>query len=363
MRKIIFISKVPISSFPRLFGIPLSLSNLGYSVIIIAPGELPEILENKNKILFEKINIADFNIRYLRKIFLWFSFRISVIKKLQNYKEDNVLWLSSADSAIPLFGFINTYEFILQINELYDKVPFYKFMLKRISKYARSVVVPEINRAFIIKVWFNLKNVPHVLPNKPNYLLLESPSLTIDEKNRIDEINIFIGERKMILYLGIIANDRKFEGVVNFVKESQDYCLVLIGKDLGYLKEINNDSEKILYGGYFTPPAHLEIVKSAHICLMAYDTTSLNNIYCAPNKIWEYTLYNKPILSQTLPVIEAIFDKYKIGVCCDLNILSEVKIAINEIDDSYNVLQNNTEIFFNSINIESDIKSIIHSNI
>src|SRR5690606_29023610 len=76
------------------------------------------------------------------------------------------IWLSSADTAMPLIGKIYQYPFILQINELYDKYFIYRYFLKKISKYATSIVVPEYNRANIIQVWYKLDKLPFVLPNK-----------------------------------------------------------------------------------------------------------------------------------------------------------------------------------------------------
>ena len=147
--------------------------------------------------------------------------------------------------------------------------------------------------------------------------------------------------------------------MINFIAKNEDFCLVLLGKDLGYLDEITHDQENVFYAGFLSPPLHLEVTKLSHICLMAYDSTSLNKIYCAPNKIWEYAQYGKPIISQKLPGIESTFLRFKFGECCDLNEYLNVKNSILKIEANYSEYSRNALKFYKGFEFEEAIKDIL----
>ena len=358
MKKILIVNKTQFDTFPPLLSLKKAFNELDFCVDVLT-------VRNSDKSIFRKEEKC-YEIKLHKKVFfisslVWYFKFLFKLKEILN-NNYQFIWIEGGDT-ISLFGlfFKPKKNYILQLSELYDKVPFYKFLIGLSVNKFNTVVVPEINRAFIFKVWFKMNKIPLILPNKPNYDNLNlKTNNTLNDQEIINAIVKFVGNRKMLLYQGLIANDRKFNGVVDFVKDSPDYCLVLIGKNIGYLEEINNDCENVYYAGFFTPPSHLEVTKLAHICIMSYDTTSLNKVYCAPNKMWEYTKFNKPILSQNLPGVELIFNKYLIGEVCDVNDLNNVTNSIIKIDENYLKYAENSFKFYNSINYKEEVSHILN---
>jgi hypothetical protein len=357
--KILIIHKGQFDTFPPLLSVKKALNDLGYSVDVLTTSNSNKNLFNNEEHCFiiprsGRIPMISFVFWYFRYLLM-----INTLVK-RNYE---FIWIEGGDT-LALFGaFIKVKskdKFIVQVSELYDKLPIYKFMIGKVIIRFGKIVMPEINRAYIYKVWFSLDKLPYVLPNKPYYKTETKEKKALrDLKIMEDKIQQFANGRKIILYQGVIATDRKFSGVVDFVANDDDFCLILLGRDNGYLTELTADTDNVFYAGFISPPLHLEITKLAFICLMAYDTTSLNKIYCAPNKIWEYSMTGKPILSQDLPGIDSLFNKYNFGQCCDVNDVRSVKAAIQMLSNDYEEKCTNATFFSESFDYLNNLNLIL----
>src|SRR5690606_7709514 len=209
---------------------------------------------------------------------------------------NTVLWFGTADSAIALTGKYKQIKYVLSVLELYDKYPFYLKGLSRIIGGASAVIACEDTRARIMKVWWDLPTLPYVLPNKPyaHPKEIEKSANSPELEKAISQIR----NQKVILYQGIISADRDLSTLAHALNEAEsDYLLVLMGKTFyNGVEKIKSIYNKTLYLGYFPAPQHLNITKYATIGVANYDDTSLNNLFCAPNKIYEYTGFGIPVL-------------------------------------------------------------------
>ena len=122
------------------------------------------------------------------------------------------------------------YKNILQLMELaqYGYI-YHKSFRFPIDKYARQswkTVVPEINRAYIQKVWWDLEKTPYVLPNKP--FDINSGPLTMAADEAVQKMKQ--EKRRIVLYLGGIYTDRNFESFANAIDKMEGYVLYIVGK-------------------------------------------------------------------------------------------------------------------------------------
>jgi glycosyltransferase involved in cell wall biosynthesis len=359
-----FISKIPLSNFPRLISIPYALTKLGHEVTIIAPGELPEILLKNEKIKLRRINVKSGASDPLTKIITWITYRFEVFRVVKNLNLNDIFWLSSADSAIPLVGKINKYNFILQINELYDKYPAYRFFLHKLSKYATTIVVPEYNRANIFQVWFKLTNTPIILPNKS---ILPDREIVInkDVQNAINKINELksVGY-KILIYQGMIEKRRNLNNLLEILHELPfKVFLVLMGKNFGMVEKYKNKYENILFVPFINPPSHLQITKLADIGILYYNPDELNQIFCAPNKTWEYSKYGIPFISNDIPGMRIATKFYKAGISCNFNRKDELKNSIIEIIKNHSEYSQNAIKMYNDLDYMQIIAKIIDNTI
>ena len=286
-------------------------------------------------------------------------------------KESDYLW-TPTDTTVRFLGdTVLKYKHIMQLMELIPGKCLsinYGLMKFPIAKYAQNavkVVVPEINRAYIQKTWWDLKETPMVLPNKPYNNIDES-----EIENGIDSQSIETIKnetRKIILYLGGICPDRSLENYAEAVTRlGDDFCLYIVGRPMGAKEEeiLGNLIKKysnVVYLGFFKAPSHLFFAKYAYIGLLPYKTTNemknisaLNALYCAPNKIYEYAKYGVPMVGSDVIGLLLPFEKYNIGVCTKDEVQCIVDALIT-VDRSHATMSQNCHIFYE----DTDFKKIV----
>ena len=70
----------------------------------------------------------------------------------------------------------------------------------------------------------------------------------------------------------------------------EEYTLLLMGIDKYHsVDKIKEIYDKVEYVSYIPAPYHLEITSYAHIGIVFYRDDCLNKVFCAPNKIYEYS--------------------------------------------------------------------------
>lgn len=298
----------------------------------------------------------------LHKAYNRISRIIKYRKFVKNYLVNNaydVVWVATADTVLHLRGIIEKHNFILNLFELYDTFPVRLKWLHHLSAYARNIVVPEINRANIFRVWFNLPETPFVIPNKPS----EHPCC----KNlSVDQIGNTILEhisKKIILYQGHIIEERRLDAICEAISQLPDYCLVLMGKETDYLVDLKSRFPFIIHQNYVSPPLHLNITSHAHIGIVTYTYESLNNIFCAPNKIWEYAGFGIPMLGNNIPGLQSTIGASQAGICVDTDRVGEILNAIQAIDSEYEFYSKKALAFYHSVSINEMYKDVIYQSL
>ena len=364
--------------YPPTINLIECLLNNDYKVHLVAEGVLdlsPIILEN------EKFSYTEIKEVKNNNIFLRLKKRKIKTKGYRDALKDtldgDIVWTVNPSVVRTLGKNLLKYSnrHVMQLMELTDKYPmfrgakFLKFDIKYYAQNAWKLVVPEENRAYIQKVGWNLEKLPYVLPNKP--YCLKSGEITDDMIPVIEEMKK--EKRKKIIYLGVISTDRDLQSFAEAIeKVKEDYCLYLFGKFRGEgieeFKKLCNSYSSLKYMGFFNPPKHLEFLKYADIALVPYKPgeiegngfTILNALYCAPNKIYEYAGCSIPMIGTDVLGLKEPFEKYNIGVCCkDLKPETIIE-AIKYVDANHDQMVINSKIFFDSVDLDYIINSIIN---
>nr|WP_297763540.1 hypothetical protein [uncultured Butyrivibrio sp.] len=358
-----------IIEFPPVVTLIRTLSRQGHEVILISRGInlLPaEVL--KSKIEFHELGVDD-----QKKGILGIAEKLQLIRLTKKTVEEcmvgaDVLWTTSANTLKALRGHVNKYKNVMQLMELVDELFLYhghfRLSIKKIAQKSWKIVVPEINRAFIEQSWWGLDTLPYVLPNKPfdlNCGELSADALAAIELMKKDK-------RKKIIYLGGIWPDRDLSGFAETIKNMSDYALYIVGKAYGigekHLKILVNKYDAI-YLGEYKAPQHLAFLNYARIGLLPYkasksfDVSPLNALYCAPNKIYEYSGFGIPMIGSYVPGLIMPFEKYNIGYCCDSDNLEMIEYAIQQIDANYEVMSNNCKRFYDATDTDHIVSDIL----
>ena len=148
----------------------------------------------------------------------------------------------------------------------------------------------------------------------------------------------------------------------------KEYVLVAMGAGSEMYDNLKNkyQGDRIIFIPFIKPPFHLEITRTAHIGVLSYFPrpynigSVINPIYCAPNKIYEYAKYGKPMLSNDIPGLHYIFTQYHCGECVNYPMTPHsIAKAIERIDLDYESYSNGVSEFYKSGDIVNIIKKIL----
>lgn len=353
--KIIVIRKDAISEIPPLISVADILADLGHAVHVITSEVSEPIQKNfaSKGITYELLNMTGSKSTF-GKVIQYLYFR-KVAKRLLDRLNFDLLWIEDAHTILSLGVFVKKFKYVLQISELYDND---KRLIKAIGRLiddAELVFMPEYNRSVMYQSWFKLKKRPIVLPNKPYF---------VPNNDEIDEIKIkyqscfdAIGRKKIILYQGYIHPLRTID---NFIKAAtklgDEFLFVVMGKDnFGLIDRYKSLNKNLLHIDFIPAPDYLAITSMAYIGILSYDSLHLNNAYCAPNKIYEYGAFAKPMVGNDIPGLR-VLEQQHAGLVVDNTDVDAIADAYRKIDGDYENYSRGSYALFD----ETDNKETIY---
>ena len=357
-------------AFPPVINLTEILLSHGHTVYFVG--------YNVNKMPIEILNDPDFIYtdiplvcgKGIKKKFKRGIERIIIARKaVEGYmKKAEYLWTTTDLSCRSLGKILFKYRHIMQLMELNLWYPYIqglkypKFPIDEYGRRAWKMVEPEQNRAYIHKVIWKLPKTPYVLPNK-NY--------KIDPGEIINEIKPALQkmkneERKIIFYLGALVKDRNFLPFMDAIEKIKDeYCFYIAGPvscdSKEYYQKLFKKYEATKYLGMFPAPKHLHLLKYAYIGLLPYQPgnstrpyiSELNALYCAPNKIFEYSGYGIPMIGTDVIALKQPFEKYDMGLCIKDFSSNEIIKAIKNIENRYDEMARKCKRYYQDINLDN----------
>ena len=186
------------------------------------------------------------------------------------------------------------------------------------------MVVAEQNRAWILRVRSGSLARFFVIPNRP------LDDMVADGQSQQVARAVFLRYggspscTKFLIYQGCFDRSRCLDSVIGAFKRlpGPDVGLLLMGADpseplcRSLMLSCQTDS-RIAFVPRLPPPTHLGVAPGCVAGILLYAPTALNNIYCAPNKLYEYAAAGLGMILPNYPGIEALNREYRIGCVCD----------------------------------------------
>lgn len=292
------------------------------------------------------------------------AFRRHFIKLVRSLMHDEVVvWIVGIDCLRALRGlpYHNVLRYVVHVLELYDCFPFYRMLMRRFLPHAAIVVVPEESRAFIIRSWCNLQETPVILPNKPiahpRKLCLELTD--VKARSAFEKIP---EDAHIVLYQGGIYKERDIRTVAKAVYSmGHPWRFLALGKSSAdFIDRVKEICPDLVHISFIPPPCHLEVTSHAHIGIATYDFSSLNNVFCAPNKIWEYAGFGIPILFNDNPGLRHTVQLHGAGKSADFSDPQEIQDCLLEIEGDYNSYSERASEMFDSVDLDQISNKIIN---
>lgn len=279
----------------------------------------------------------------------------------QHIRSDTVLWCGTADTAIALAPHLRRQRYVLNVLELYDTYPFYRRWLARLSPGACAVVASEFHRAWIMKSWWGLEQLPFVMPNK-TYAHPRTRG-TVGSTSATRSAIAALGNRRVLLYQGLITADRDLSSLAEALASvNSEYCLALMGTESGdAVSRLKRIYDHTVYLGYIPAPLHLEVTSHAHIGIANYQAININNVFCAPNKTYEYAGFGIPVLANDVPGLRETVGAAGAGLCTQFHDRVGVLQALQTIDESYEAYAQDAAIFFDCTDNNATLASIVET--
>ncbi|MCE7909239.1 MAG: hypothetical protein DYH02_12860 [Candidatus Omnitrophica bacterium COP1] len=262
----------------------------------------------------------------VQKAFMWLESFWVLYKQKRSFKP-TCLWFHLGHVFIiqAFIPFLKTgVSIAVQVHELVSYSRFLFMLANRLIRKAEIVILSEKNRAFIIKEFSRSRARFIIIPNRP----LEDAIPAEGSKSATRQIFQSHGGsdqcREFLIYQGIFTDDRCLVEIVSAFHSFQrdDVGLILMGGTLesGFvnnLRKICHSDKRVVIIGHIPPPDHLSITKGCYAGIALYAPTRLNQIYCAPNKIYEFAACGIGMILPDFPGMAEIAYKHHIAVLCN----------------------------------------------
>lgn len=371
--KIIVVHILPIHKYPPTFSILHALNDLGHEVQLITTN-----MSSSSKSICESLNIdvinleTKYNIKsnLLIKFIEMFKIKKAIWDIIENENDNNTLiWVFDNSIKFMKKAFINK-RYIVHFFELYDelryykKLPYPKINQKLVCRNAVKVIHCEYNRSFIAMAKLRLKRLPVTIPNKPYYNISFNKNSEITTSKEIRSLMEKLEGKKIILYQGLLTSERPLEEYIKAVEKlGEDYAFVVLSGGKNIYEGLN--STNYYFIPFINPPYHLEITSHAYIGILSYYPTynevssPLNALYCAPNKLYEYSMFGIPMVGNNIPGLTIPFEKFNCGITVEEVIEDEIINAIKNIENDYKQMSLNSKSLYSSV----DVKKIINKEV
>lgn len=181
---------------------------------------------------------------------------------------------------------------------------------------ADLVIAARPERAQLMAEHYDLPAVPLVIGN-----FAELDSSSPDEREPADlPEQLREGDHECLyLYQGHVAEERELSRFVEAMKFLPDsHCLLVVGggPDVEYLQDLSAKlgvSRRVFFTGRVSRDAVGALMRRSDIGLLSYSWNGPNNIYCTPNKVFEYAIAGLPMVATEQPPIREYFSGSEIG--------------------------------------------------
>ena len=195
--------------------------------------------------------------------------------------------------------------------------PLWRVLERVVCRRSARVIVPEVNRAGILHREYGAKQLPLVVRNIP-----ADPAPYRRSSALRKQLEISCHDT-VVLYQGLFAATRCLLPLLHaFEQLPGSYHLVLAGEgDPAYTQEIERAGAALpgrIHRLAWMPPDELrDITAGASVGVLLYSREGRNNVYAAPNKLYEYLFAGLPLVSSEFPGLRSVIEKGGYGACAD----------------------------------------------
>lgn len=282
-----------------------------------------------------------------------FNSLFSTIKIIKSYQPD-VVYCNDYYSALLAYYLLRTnfsgsiiydaHELIIPEEGKKDKRQrFFYWFERHIVHKINLLICASQQRAEIMKEHYRLLNEPVVIPNISQ---LRTSDDDADTQKIILSLHSFFNKTlPTVVYAGVVTSQRRISELFDAALAMSDKCKLLIigdGNALNSLKlkSAHHPELHTAFTGAIPYKCLGSILSRCDIGFIYYPVETLNNRYCASNKIYEYASVGLPMLANENPTIKEEFEKYHIGISTN-----NLKWGLNQLLEHPDSAKQNCHLF------------------
>lgn len=338
-----------------------SLRNLGYTVNIVALEyeNNYQRYTNKNDIQVTTISL------FSRKLFIrtrglpfkLIEFYLRIMFSIFKNKPD-IVWIYNLQliGLIPVLKFLRVIGYINKIiwdqlelppdNLVENKV--FLFGLQLFMNWCDHIIMAnEERRDYLIsKVNLKIKPPISVLLNYPDSKFYEYNCEELDE-----ETKHWLSGKDYLLAQGGANPKRNLIELVDAAMLQKQVKLIVVGPYLSDQVKFLNEkyglslSKIVRFSGFVSQFGLIPFIDHAIASVIFYQPTTKNNLYCAPNRLYQAIARGTPVITSQNPPLIHMVEKYKIGISVNANDPLSVLCGVQTIISEYDKFKDN--LFFN----------------
>lgn len=197
---------------------------------------------------------------------------------------------------------------------------------KRAINNSDLIVCANRERALVMLGFYRLKAIPTVVSNK------RLDVYNVEKRESINNILRFV-------YCGNLNSDRN---IIRFIRDlstiksfSIKFDIYGTGELFSFIEEMKNKPEYSFVDlkGLFNNGQINSIMENYDVGFLSYDNSSINNILCCPNKLFDYIANGIPVFSYYNFNLGDVINGNGLGVCSD-----DLNKAITYIINHYSMM-------------------------
>jgi glycosyltransferase involved in cell wall biosynthesis len=242
---------------------------------------------------------------------------------------------------------------------------FWYTLERLVAPRANLVIAANPERAGIMAEHYSLKQTPTYMRNipEPREVTPEQREAALRAYPVLQRNN---SDDRIILYQGDVSLSRgldRFVAALDYLPPNMRLVIAGTGPDMDRLVDLAKDHAK---EGRFVALGRVPfdvlpaVTQLADIGIVTYPYDGLNNIYCAPNKIFEYVQAGLPVISTDQPPLRNIIEAYEIGILVTNNeVPSEVALKIYDAIQRIDTLCTKQEHFLSGFPYDSESTRVL----
>lgn len=198
---------------------------------------------------------------------------------------------------------------------------FYAQLEKRAIKKYDLVISANDERATQMINFYNLNQVQVVsVKNIPGKSVHDG---TVNFLKLKKSFPFLSKDKKYIIYQGVVTPARDLENILDPLSQLKDYDVLIVGegpkKYYDSLVSKYENNSNIHFVGKVNLYILYSFIKISFCGIISYSMQNLNNKYCAPNKLYEYTQFNLKMLTTNQVLFDKTFQKFPFGMILSAN--------------------------------------------